>query len=73
MAQQQEVAGRASVLLVAAPIRPLLAKFVRYGEHQINVLSYQEIPENKRVTIIATVGGQANGQKTAKDFADAGR
>ena len=61
VAQQQEVAGRASVLLVAAPIRPLLAKFVRYGEHQISVLSYQEIPENKRVTIIATVGGQVNG------------
>nr|WP_232846171.1 flagellar biosynthesis protein FlhA [Amphritea pacifica] len=58
VAQQQEIAGRASILLVAAPIRPLLAKFVRYGEHQISVLSYQEIPENKRVTIIATVGGQ---------------
>jgi len=58
VAQQQEVAGRASILLVAAPIRPLLAKFVRYGEHSISVLSYQEIPENKRVTIIATVGGQ---------------
>lgn len=59
VAQQQEIAGRASILLVAAPIRPLLAKFVRYGEHQISVLSYQEIPENKRVTIIATVGGQS--------------
>jgi flagellar biosynthesis protein FlhA len=58
VAQQQEIAGRASILLVAAPIRPLLAKFVRYGENQISVLSYQEIPENKRVTIIATVGGQ---------------
>jgi flagellar biosynthesis component FlhA len=23
----------------------------------INVLSYQEIPENKKVTIVATVGG----------------
>ncbi|WP_428035212.1 flagellar biosynthesis protein FlhA [Amphritea sp.] len=59
VAQQQEIAGRASILLVAAPIRPLLAKFVRYGEHSISVLSYQEIPENKRVTIIATVGGQS--------------
>ncbi|MCV6609536.1 MAG: flagellar biosynthesis protein FlhA [Amphritea sp.] len=58
VAQQQEIAGRPTILLVAAPIRPLLAKFVRYGEHQISVLSYQEIPENKRVTIIATVGGQ---------------
>lgn len=57
-AQQQEMAGKPAVLLVAAPVRPLLAKFVRYGEQQIHVLSYQEIPENKKVTIVATVGGQ---------------
>lgn len=57
-ATQQEMMGRPSVLLVAAPVRPLMAKFVRYGEHQINVLSYQEIPENKKVTIVATVGGE---------------
>jgi len=57
-AQRQEMAGAAAVLLVAAPVRPLLAKFVRYGEQQIHVLSYQEIPENKKVTIVATVGGQ---------------
>jgi len=57
-AQRQEMAGKPSVLLVAAPVRPLMAKFVRYGEHQIHVLSYQEIPENKKVTIVATVGGQ---------------
>jgi flagellar biosynthesis protein FlhA len=35
-----------------------MAKFVRYGNHRIHVLSYQEIPENKKVTIVATVGGQ---------------
>ncbi|WP_188445315.1 FHIPEP family type III secretion protein, partial [Marinobacter halophilus] len=57
-AQSQEVKGQPSVLLVSAPIRPLLAKFVRYGEQQVHVLSYQEIPENKNVTIVATVGGQ---------------
>lgn len=57
-AAQQEMSGRPSILLVAAPVRPLMAKFVRYGDHQIHVLSYQEIPESKRVTIVATVGGQ---------------
>lgn len=57
-AAQQEMSGRPSILLVAAPVRPLMAKFVRYGDHQIYVLSYQEIPESKRVTIVATVGGQ---------------
>lgn len=56
-ATQQEMLGRPSIVLVAAPVRPLMAKFVRYGDHQIHVLSYQEIPENKKVTIVATVGG----------------
>jgi flagellar biosynthesis protein FlhA len=60
-ATQQEMMGRPSVLLVAAPVRPLMSKFVRYGEHHIHVLSYQEIPENKKVTIVATVGGEVNG------------
>lgn len=57
MARRQEAAGKPAVLLVAAPIRPLMAKFVRYGNQQIHVLSYQEIPENKQITIVATVGG----------------
>ena len=52
-----EAEGRSAVLLVAAPIRPLMAKFVRYGSQQVHVLSYQEIPESKQVTIVATVGG----------------
>lgn len=56
-ARRQEAAGKPAILLVAAPIRPLMAKFVRYGSQQINVLSYQEIPENKQITIVATVGG----------------
>lgn len=56
-AARLEAEGRAAVLLVAAPIRPLMAKFVRYGSQQVHVLSYQEIPENKQVTIVATVGG----------------
>lgn len=57
-AQKQEMLGQPAILLVAAPVRPLLARFVRYSEHLIYVLSYQEIPESKRITIVATVGGQ---------------
>ncbi len=56
-AQRQEAAGKPAVLLVAAPVRPLMAKFVRYGSQQIHVLSYQEIPESRQITIVATVGG----------------
>lgn len=57
-AHKQEMLGKPAILLVAAPVRPLMAKFVRYGEQLVHVLSYQEIPENKKVTIVASVGGQ---------------
>ncbi|MEH6823986.1 MAG: flagellar biosynthesis protein FlhA [Motiliproteus sp.] len=56
-AARLEAEGRPAVLLVAAPIRPLMAKFVRYGTQPVSVLSYQEVPENKQVTIVASVGG----------------
>jgi len=34
----------------------VLAKFVRFGNEQLRVLSYQEVPSNKQVTIVSTVG-----------------
>ena len=55
-AQKQEMAGKPAVLLVSAPLRPLLAKFVRHLASEMNVLSYAEIPDNKQVTIESTVG-----------------
>ena len=57
-AEKQEIAGRPAVLLVAAPIRPLMARFVRFGLQNVHVLSYQEIPEDRQVTIVATLGRQ---------------
>ncbi len=55
-AQKQEMAGKTAVLLVAAPIRSMLAKFVRYSTSEIHVLSYNEIPDDKQITIEAVVG-----------------
>ncbi len=55
-ARRQEVAGKPSVLLVSAPVRPMLARFVRYGGPRIHVLSYQEIPEDRQITIVASIG-----------------
>ena len=55
-AEKQEMAGKPPVLLVAGPVRPLLARFVRFGLQNVHVLSYQEIPDNRQVTIVATVG-----------------
>ena len=57
-AEKQEMAGRPPVLLVAAPIRSLMARFVRFGLQNVYVLSYQEIPEDRQVTIVATLGRQ---------------
>lgn len=55
-AEALEAEGRAPVLLVSAPIRPLLARFTRFGGRNMHVLAYQEVPENRQVTIVANVG-----------------
>jgi flagellar biosynthesis protein FlhA len=54
--QRQEVQGKPAILLVAGPVRGMMAKFVRYAAPGAFVLSYQEIPDSKQVTIVATVG-----------------
>jgi len=54
--QRQEMLGKPAVLLVAGQIRSMLARFVRYAAPAAHVLSYQEIPDSKQVTIVATVG-----------------
>ena len=56
MVQRQEMQGKAAILLVAGPIRNMMARFVRYAAPGAQVLSYQEIPDSKQVTIVATVG-----------------
>ncbi|TQV86698.1 flagellar biosynthesis protein FlhA [Aliikangiella coralliicola] len=53
---QQEAAGQPAILLTAPAIRPSLAKFARFGIKGLHVLSYQEIPDNKQIKVIATVG-----------------
>lgn len=55
-AQKQEMTGKPAVLLVSAPLRSILAKFVRYSAADIHVLSYAEIPDDKQVTMEITVG-----------------
>lgn len=53
---QQEAAGQPAILLTAPVLRPSLAKFARFGIKGLKVLSYQEIPDNKQIKVIATVG-----------------
>ena len=55
-AQRQEMFGKPAVLLVAGPVRAMLSRFARLAVPNMHVLAYQEIPDNKQVTIVATVG-----------------
>lgn len=55
-AQRQEMLGKPAILLVSAPLRPVLARFVRFGIERLYVLSYQEMPDNKQITIVSSVG-----------------
>jgi flagellar biosynthesis protein FlhA len=44
------------VLLVAPKIRPWVARLMRHSTPSLSVLAYNEIPENRRIRIIAAVG-----------------
>ncbi|NOY71428.1 MAG: flagellar biosynthesis protein FlhA [Gammaproteobacteria bacterium] len=54
--QRQEAEGKSAVLLVSAPLRPMLARFVRFAIQTLSVLSYNEIPDDKTVKVVASVG-----------------
>lgn len=55
-AQRQEMQGKPVILLVAGQLRAMMSRFARMAVPSIHVLAYQEIPDNKQVTIVATVG-----------------
>jgi flagellar biosynthesis protein FlhA len=54
--REQEAAGQEAMLLVSATLRPWLAKFVRHSVPGMHVLSYNEIPEHRRIKVVATIG-----------------
>ncbi len=55
-AHRQEAAGQPAVLLVAPTLRPWLARFLRFAVPTLRVLAYNEVPDSKRVRLIAAVG-----------------
>lgn len=55
-AMQQQERQERTVLVVQPGIRSVLARFVRNISNDFHVLSYQEIPDNKQIRIIGTVG-----------------
>jgi flagellar biosynthesis protein FlhA len=54
--RRQEAAGEPAVLLVAPKIRPWIARLMRHSTPSLAVLAYNEIPENRRIRVIAAVG-----------------
>ncbi|MBR7745410.1 flagellar biosynthesis protein FlhA [Undibacterium baiyunense] len=57
-AQHQQQLGFTPVLLVPAPLRALLARFLRRTLPQVKVLSHAELPETKTIRVTSQVGGQ---------------
>ncbi|WP_018411179.1 flagellar biosynthesis protein FlhA [Methyloversatilis thermotolerans] len=53
---QMKQQGSAPLLLVMPQIRPLLARYARLFAPGLNVLSYNEIPEQRDVSVIGTLG-----------------
>jgi len=54
-AQSQEIAGQPAVLLVAPQVRPWLASMMR-NIRNLHVLAYNEVPDDKRIQMLAAVG-----------------
>jgi flagellar biosynthesis protein FlhA len=56
--QQQEQLGLPAVLLVPAPLRMLLARFLRRAAPQLKVISHAEVPDSKNIKVMAVLGNQ---------------
>ncbi|QSB00977.1 flagellar biosynthesis protein FlhA [Methylomonas sp. EFPC1] len=55
-AQRMEMEGQTAVLLVSSYIRPWLARFVRHSISGLHVLAYNEIPQDRQIRVVSTVG-----------------
>lgn len=58
--RRQDIDGEPAVLLVSPRLRPWLAAMLRQTIPLLKVLAYNEIAENKRIKVIANIGGQGD-------------
>ncbi len=56
--ERQEQSGKPAILLVAPQIRTWLSRMVRHSIPTLSVLSYHEVPDNKEIRVVASVGNQ---------------
>ncbi len=54
--QQVEVSGKPAVLIVSPVLREWLAKLVKHSIPTLHVLSYHEVPDDKQIKVVATLG-----------------
>ncbi|MCP4494670.1 MAG: flagellar biosynthesis protein FlhA [Gammaproteobacteria bacterium] len=55
-ADNQMARGEAAVLLVSQNLRAFLARMVRHAIPGLHVLSYDEIPDDKQIRVVASIG-----------------
>ena len=55
-ARRQEAAGETPVLLVDPSLRQWFARMARYSLPNLNVLAFNEVPDDKAIRMVATVG-----------------
>lgn len=55
-AQKQEMVGEPAVLLTSGVLRTTLSRFVKHTIPSLRVLSYQEVPDDKQIRIVHSVG-----------------
>ena len=54
--QKMEMEGQTAVLLVSSYIRPWLSRFVRHSIPGLHVLAYNEIPADRQIRVVSSVG-----------------
>jgi flagellar biosynthesis protein FlhA len=59
LVKRQEISGDPSVLVVSPDIRLWLSRWLRPSIPGLHVLAYTEIPDNRTVQVVATVGREA--------------
>jgi flagellar biosynthesis protein FlhA len=57
--QRQEQVGLVPVLLVPAPLRILLARFLRRALPQLKILSHAEVPDSSNIKVTSILGARA--------------
>jgi flagellar biosynthesis protein FlhA len=54
--RKQEMANQPAILVVAPPLRLWISQLVKHAIAGLSVLSYSEIPDNKKIRVVAAVG-----------------